>query len=39
MSERAEPSDGGEYEAPAVESRTSTRDPLVWVTVSSPVCL
>ena len=26
------------YEAPNIEARTSSRDPLVWI-VSSPICL
>lgn len=25
------------YEAPAIESRTSARDPLVWIAPASPV--
>jgi hypothetical protein len=27
------------YVPPAIEWRTSARDPLVWVAVGSPVCL
>ena len=27
------------YEPPAVEYRTSGRDPLVWINPASPICL
>ena len=31
--------DDSNYEAPAVETRTSARDPLVWTVTSPIICL
>ena len=36
--ERTEDTEPVRYEAPALEQRSSSRDPLVW-TVTSPICL